>query len=111
MRVLLDEGISHRFRRELPGHDVLSVQYMGWRGEKNGRLLSLANSQSFDVFLTSDRTLADEQELVRFPGLSIVVLKTDDTGVSTLRPFVPRILQALTEMRPGKNVTVDCSRC
>jgi len=44
------ECLDWRLGRELPGHEVKSVQDMGWNGIKNGRLLALAqeNSQARD---------------------------------------------------------------
>jgi hypothetical protein len=54
MRLLLDECVPKRLKRELPGHEVNTVQDMGWAGFQNGALLELANGQ-FDAFLTVDQ--------------------------------------------------------
>ena len=42
MKLLLDENLPHALRRELPGHDAFTVQYMGWSRAKNGQLLAMA---------------------------------------------------------------------
>jgi hypothetical protein len=42
VRILLDECVDQRFRRDLVGHDVATVQEAGWAGKKNGELLALA---------------------------------------------------------------------
>ena len=42
MKILLDECVDQRFRRDLFGHDVVTVQESGWAGKKNGELLALA---------------------------------------------------------------------
>ena len=47
MRILLDECVPRRLRRELPGHDVGSVPEMGWSGKKNGELLALMTTDGF----------------------------------------------------------------
>ena len=39
MRLLLDECVPKRLKRELPGHHVKTVQDMGRAGIKNGALL------------------------------------------------------------------------
>lgn len=39
MRLLLDECVPRRLKRELPGHDVTTVSEAGWAGVKNGELL------------------------------------------------------------------------
>jgi predicted nuclease of predicted toxin-antitoxin system len=41
MKLLLDECLDWRLRRDLPGHEVKTVHEMGWDGIKNGRLLAL----------------------------------------------------------------------
>jgi hypothetical protein len=56
MRLLLVECMPKRLKLELPGHDVQTVQEMGWPGIKNGVLLRLAAAQ-FDAFLTVDQGL------------------------------------------------------
>ncbi len=107
MKVLLDESVTHRLRRELADHDVVSVQFTGWRGKKNGELLALANEE-FDVIITADRTMHLEWRLTEFPNLAIVVLVASDTGINALRPFVPRILDTLREIRPRMVVEINC---
>ena len=58
MRVLLDECLPARLRRDLPSHEVTTVPQAGWAGIKNGKLLRLiAESGQFDVFLTMDKRI------------------------------------------------------
>lgn len=42
MRLLLDECVPKRLKHELLGHDLKTVQEMGWAGVKNGALVTLA---------------------------------------------------------------------
>ncbi|MDT7604293.1 MAG: hypothetical protein QOF61_2290, partial [Acidobacteriota bacterium] len=72
MRVLLDECVPRKLRRELPEHEVLTVTERGWSGVKNGKLLALAESE-FDVFLTVDQNLKFQQNLQAF-SISIILL-------------------------------------
>jgi len=44
MRLLLDENLDWRLRRDLPGHQVESVPLIGWAGIENGELLTKATS-------------------------------------------------------------------
>ena len=39
MRVLLDENVPHDLIPQLAGHDVSTVQGLGWAGIKNSKLL------------------------------------------------------------------------
>lgn len=41
MRLLLDECVPRKLRSDLEGHDVRTVQEMGWAGKKNGELVRL----------------------------------------------------------------------
>ena len=60
MRVLLDECLPRRLKRELVGHDTRTAPEMGWASKSNGELLALAVDH-FDVFLTADRNLSHQQ--------------------------------------------------
>ena len=52
MRIQVDECLPARLRRDLPGHDVLTVPRAGWAGIENGKLLRLiGDSDNYDVFL------------------------------------------------------------
>jgi predicted nuclease of predicted toxin-antitoxin system len=54
VRVLLDECLPRRLKRDIVGHDARTVPEMGWATKRNGELLALAATE-FDVFLTVDR--------------------------------------------------------
>ena len=51
MRVLLDECLPRRLKRELPEHEARRLQRWGGPSKKNGELLALA-AVDFDAFLT-----------------------------------------------------------
>ena len=93
MRVLLDECLPKRLKRELVGHDVKTAPEMGWASKRNGELLALAVN-SFDVFLTADRNLSYQQDVSAF-DIAIVVLAARGNRLDDLRPLVPRLLEVL----------------
>jgi predicted nuclease of predicted toxin-antitoxin system len=62
VKLLLDECLDWRLRQDLPGHEVKTVQEMGWAGITNGRLLALAQ-RKFQVFITGDRNLSLQQHV------------------------------------------------
>jgi predicted nuclease of predicted toxin-antitoxin system len=72
VRILLDECLPKRLKRDLVGHEAQTVPEMGWASKTNGELLALAES-GFDVFLTVDRNLSFQQEITRF-NVAVVVL-------------------------------------
>ena len=93
MRVLLDECLPRRLKRELAGHEVRTAPEMGWASKRNGELLALAVGQ-FDVFLTADRNLSYQQDLSSF-DIAVVVLVARSNRLDDLRPLVPRVLEML----------------
>ena len=101
MRILLDECLPARLRRDLPGHQVLTVPQAGWAGIKNGELLSLiAESGQCDVFLTMDKSLPHQQQLQRLP-FAVVVLRAKSNRFEDTHPLMPETLRRLAEFLPG----------
>ncbi len=49
MRLLLDECVARKLKRDLVGHEAATVVEAGYRGMKNGVLLRAA-SGNYDVF-------------------------------------------------------------
>jgi hypothetical protein len=104
MRVLLDECVPSKLRRELPGHDVRTVTERGWSGVKNGNLLALAESE-FDVFLTVDQNLKFQQNLKAL-SIGIILLVARNNRLRTLLPLMPAIRTALENIKAGEFVRV-----
>ena len=104
MRILLDECVPKRLKRDLVGHDARTVPEMGWASRRNGELLGLAEPD-FDVFLTVDRNLSFQQEVSRLT-LAIVVLVAKSNRHSDLQPLVPDLLAVLVGLAPGQLVKV-----
>ncbi|MBI2496599.1 MAG: DUF5615 family PIN-like protein [Opitutae bacterium] len=100
MRILLDECIDWRLGRELPGHQVESVQQRGWSGIKNGRLLALA-AEHYDVFITADRNLSFQQFGPDLP-LLVVVLAAGSVKRRDLVPLIPKVSAALAGRSRGR---------
>ena len=82
----------------LVGHEVSTVQRSGWTGIKNGTLLGLA-AADFDVFLTMDRNLEFQQNLVTLP-IAVLVVEALSNRMEHLVPLVPGILKELNHIPP-----------
>jgi len=93
VRVLLDECLPRRLKRDVIGHDVRTAPEMGWASKQNGELLALAASK-FDVFLTVDRNLSYQQDVSAF-DIAVVVLVARSNRLDELRPLVPRLLEII----------------
>ena len=104
MRVLLDECLPRKLKRDLAGHDARTVPEMGWASKENGDLLGWAAGH-FDVFLTVDRNLSYQQDMGRF-NIAVVVLVARGNRLADLRPLMPQVLEVLAEIRPGQLLRV-----
>jgi hypothetical protein len=100
VRILLDECLPRRLKRDLAGLDVRTVPEMGWASKRNGELLALAEGR-FDVFLTVDRNLSFQNDVHRF-ALAVVVLHAAGNRLADLRPLVPELLATLGVVVPGR---------
>lgn len=104
MRVLLDECVPRRLKRELSEHEVVTVTEHGWSGIKNGRLLALAEAE-FDVFLTVDQNLKYQQNLTTL-RLSIILLVAQNNRLQTLLPLMPEVMEALDKIGAGEFIHI-----
>jgi hypothetical protein len=99
VRVLLDECLPRRLKRELTGHEVRTAPEMGWASKKNGELLALA-AADFDVFLTADRNLSYQQHVSAF-DIAVIVLVAASNRLDDLRPLTPRVLEVIVSAQRG----------
>jgi predicted nuclease of predicted toxin-antitoxin system len=90
MKVFLDECIDWRLSRDLVGHEVKTARQMGWTAIKNGELLALA-AKNFDVFITVDRNLAFQQNVIDLV-IAVIVLQARTNRIADLRALVPRLV-------------------
>ena len=100
MRILLDECLPRRLKRDLPGHEVRTVPELGWASKQNGDLLALAEGQ-FDVFLTVDRNLSFQQNVGRFK-IAVVVMVAKGNRHADLVHLIPKVLVTLGSAEPGR---------
>ena len=104
MRILLDESLPRGLAGELASHEVQTVQQRGWAGLKNGELLRRASAE-FEVFLTGDQNLQFQQNPAAI-RIAVIVLAARNNRIESLRPLVPKILEAIGRVIPGQLVTL-----
>jgi predicted nuclease of predicted toxin-antitoxin system len=106
MKLLIDECIDERLRNSFPGHDCQTVRYARLAGLKNGLLLAAAEAAAFDVLITVDQNIPDQQNLDgRKIALLIFIAPTN--RLRDLRRSVPAALAALGSIRPGQVMRVS----
>jgi hypothetical protein len=100
MKVLLDGCVPRKLKRHLSIHDCQTVPEVGYAGKKNGELLSLAEDSGFEVFLSLDQGIEFEQNL-HGRKLGVVLIRAKSSRLQDLIVYLPGILSALEEIRPG----------
>ena len=104
MKVLLDEDIPVRLRFYFQRAEVETVDFRGWKGLKNGDLLRAAE-EHFDVLVTMDNNLSEQQSLRQF-SIAVAVLRAPRKTLEALAPLVPQLEHLIVDIQPGNVVRV-----
>ena len=104
-RVLLDENLPRKLRRDLGEFSVRTVQEENWTSYANGELLVRAQDK-FDILLTADRRLQFQQNLARF-DIGVVVILTLNLRYRTIKVAIEPIRDALATVKPRELVQVQ----
>ena len=104
MLILLDENLPHKLRLLIPGHDVRTVAYQGWKASSNGALLTAAEDASFDVIVTADQSLSYQQNM-KGRKLALVVLSSNEREVVMVQ--AAQIVAAINAATIGSFIFVD----
>lgn len=105
MKVLLDECLPKKLKRDVAAGFVQTFPEAGWASKKNGEPLRLAEV-GFDALLTNDRNLEHQQNLKQF-DLAIVVLVAPTNDIADLKPLMSAVNEALKTIKPGEIVYVE----
>jgi predicted nuclease of predicted toxin-antitoxin system len=105
LKVLFDEDMPGKLARTLrPRHEIHTVATMQWGGIKNGELLTLIEHEHFDVFLTGDKNIRNQQ---RLEGRPFAVLIMSANNWPVIRPHVDKISIAIDDALPGTVNAID----
>ena len=75
---------------------------MGWAGIKNGELLKLVE-ENFEIFITSDKNLTYQQNLV---GRNLAIILLPSNQVPIIENLLPQIDDALENIQPGNYIEI-----
>jgi len=81
------------------------VPELGLAGKKNGELLSLAEADGFEVFITLDRGIAYQQNLSG-RNIAVMLIRAKSSRLADLISRVADILAAVAAIEPGQVVNV-----
>lgn len=101
MRLLIDECVDERLRLLFPGHECQTARFAKLAGLKNGRLLDAAEAAGFDVLITVDQNIPDQQNLTG-RTISLVILCGPTNRLSDLESLVPAAISALSSITAGE---------
>ena len=105
MKVLFDEDVPARLAPFLLLHEIHTVAGMRWGSIKNGALLSLIEREGFDVFLTGDKNMNQQQ---RLDGRPFAVLILSAINSPVIRTHVQKISDALDNAERGAVGMINC---
>jgi hypothetical protein len=105
VKLLLDECVTRHPKRDLPGHDVHTVEDAGFKGLENGDLLKAA-SGAYEVLITVDRNLPYQQSLACL-DIAILILAATRNSYVRLKPLIPKALSALEAIRVGDVIRIE----
>ena len=98
MRILFDQGTPAPLRHSLSHHDIATAYELGWAKLKNGELLSAAETNGFELFVTTDSNLKYQQNL-KSRRIAVVVLNTTSW---------PRVQRAIAEVVRAVDTAAGC---
>ena len=64
MRLLLDENLPKKLKKDFSEHQIFTISDKGWTGKSNGILLQLMTVEKFDALITFDQNLQHQQNIL-----------------------------------------------
>jgi len=104
MHILFDQGTPVAIKRFLAGHTVRTARQEGWATLTNGHLLHVAEEAGFELLLTTDNSLAYQQNL-QDRKIAIVVLSRNRWG--SVQRMIPKIIVTVDAATPGSYVIIE----
>ncbi len=99
MRILFDQGTPVPLRNHLSNHAIATAYERGWAKWSNGDLLTAAESDGFELFITTDQNLRYQQN---FTGRKIAILVLPTTRWPEIQQHVGDIAAAVAAMNVGE---------
>jgi hypothetical protein len=104
VRVLFDQGTPVPLRMHLGSHQIETAFERGWNTSKNGELLIVAESDGFEVFLTTDNNIRHPQNL---GGRRIGIVVLSSTSWPRIQKALPAVKDVIETVSPGSIKEVE----
>ncbi len=108
MKLLLDECVPRRLKRDFVGYEILTIDEAGFKGLKNGSLIGAA-SEVFQVLITVDKNIEHQQNKKDLPA-AILILSAKSNRYESLSPLVSEALKALETIKTGEIIKIEVNR-
>lgn len=106
MKILFDQGTPVPLRDHIQSHQIDTVYERGWSQLRNGELLTNAEQDGYQVFVTTDQKLKYQQSL-KDRMIAIVVLRS--TSWPLIQQKVNEIQVVLDSVTSGEYVEIEIS--
>lgn len=104
MRVLFDQGVPVPLEHHLAGHSISTAFQLKWNQLSNGELIRQAESEGFEVMVTTDQNLKYQQNM-EHRKIAIIVLMT--TSWPRIRGITAAVVEALAQAKPGDYIEIS----
>jgi hypothetical protein len=106
MRILFDQGTPVPIAAYLREHTVRTTLQEGWDRLANGDLLRVAEAAGFDVLLTTDNSIAYQQNL---KGRKIAIVVISRNRWRLVQRMIRKIVAAVNEASAGSYTLIEIS--
>lgn len=98
MKTLLDENMPQSLT---PAFDeAWHVNELGWQGKKNGALLRAARDEGFEVLVTTDVSIYNQQKAQLY-GMAILILRVYSNAPAGIRPLIKEAQASIDQLQLG----------
>lgn len=104
MKVLFDQGTQVPLRDHIQGHQIDTVYERGWSQLRNGELLTNAEQDGYQAFITTDQNLKYQQSL---KGRMIAVVVLRSTSWPRIQRKIGDVQHVIDSLARGGYVEID----
>jgi hypothetical protein len=104
MKILFDNGTPRPIARSLPGRQIAHARHTGWHQLANGELILAAEHAGYEVFLTTDKNIRYQQNLL---GRKIAIVILGQQQWPVVKQHLDKIVAAVEGCTPGSYSEVE----
>lgn len=103
MKILFDQGTPAPLKKHLVGHNFQTAFERGWSTLENGELLSKAEKDGYQVFVTTDTNLSYQQNL---KNRNITIIALLSTSWPKIEKQAVEIHDTISNSKPNEYIEV-----